>query len=66
MAVASISRITSLATLQNVGTGMVLRKKNNEFKVLIWPPNSTDLNPAKRLWYMLDKQVCIIEALPYN
>lgn len=59
------SRITSLAILQNwFRNGF--EEQNNEFKVFTWPPNSTDLNPVKHLWDMLDKQDCIIEALPYN
>ncbi|KAK3512371.1 hypothetical protein QTP70_007358, partial [Hemibagrus guttatus] len=30
---------------------------NNQFEVLTWPPNSTDLNPIQHLWNVLDKQI---------
>ncbi|MCI4382883.1 hypothetical protein PGIGA_G00019780 [Pangasianodon gigas] len=36
------------------------------FKVLIWPPNSPDLNPIEHLWDVLDKQVQSIEHPPRN
>ena len=29
---------------------------NKEFKVLPWPPNSTDLNLIKHLWDVLEKK----------
>ena len=39
---------------------------NDEFSVLIWPPDSSDLNPIEHLWDVLDKQVPSIEAPPHN
>lgn len=41
-------------------------EKHNEFEVLAWPPNSTDLNPIKHLLNVLVKQARSIEAPPPN
>uniref|UniRef100_A0A671YBG6 Tc1-like transposase DDE domain-containing protein n=1 Tax=Sparus aurata TaxID=8175 RepID=A0A671YBG6_SPAAU len=39
---------------------------NDEFTVLTWPPNSSDLNPIEHLWDVLNKQVQSMEAPPCN
>ncbi|MCI4382560.1 hypothetical protein PGIGA_G00016250 [Pangasianodon gigas] len=41
-------------------------ERDKEFKVLIWPPNSPDLNLIKHLWDVLDKQVRSMKAPPHN
>ncbi|KAK3511397.1 hypothetical protein QTP70_007233 [Hemibagrus guttatus] len=38
----------------------------NKSEMLTWPPNSSDLNPIKHLWDVLDKQVRSMEAPPCN
>ena len=49
----------------NNGLGW-FEEHNKEFEVLTWPQNSSDLNPIKHLWDVLDKQVCSMEATPRN
>lgn len=46
-----------------------LPQSKNEFKVLSWPPNSSDIDPAnaiEHLWNLLDKQVRYTEAPSRN
>ena len=35
-------------------------------EVVTWPPNSSDINPIKHLWDVLDKQVRSTEVSPRN
>ena len=61
----SISKITSLVGSSRYAVEW-FEKHDKEFKVLSWPPNSTDLNPIEHLWDLLEKQIQSMETTPHN
>ncbi len=39
---------------------------DNEFTLLKWPPKSTELNPIKHLWDVVEREICIMDVQSTN
>ncbi len=39
---------------------------NNEFTLLKWPPQSSDLNPIEHLWDVVEREIHIMDVQPTN
>ncbi len=39
---------------------------DNEFTLLKWPPQSSDLNPIEHIWDVVEREICIMDVQPIN